>query len=280
MTTYRTDKTQAENKIQIFMDQYKKVYKELSKPILISKLTKLLKGKIDGIKIEERPTAAIIREGEKVLIKIPKHLSKTRKRIEAAHEIAHILLENSRWCEREIKEYDGLYEKDVVDYAARMMLMPNELLPTIKSLLNSRSVSREIIRVKYDFEVTANSVIERLFSDFPKNKADLAIKEIIIWEVFKDGQKNALSPIWKYSKGDEEYYIPIHKCKAKENTSAYNALSSSYSVCFEQVNIGSMVGQFVTDSAGYWWIKRGFPRRIISIYTGFNKYAKDSETVT
>lgn len=258
-----------QKEVNCLLQSYASKFGTFKPPILINNLVSILKNRIDAIKFENGPRGKLIKQsnGKRVII-IPSHFHRTRKRIEAAHEIAHLLFSNKKAFNDFISNSDKIFIEELIDYAARMILIPNNFLPDFNQFQNIESISHFLISKKKHYDVTAHTVIKRFFEDTDNLKDQLRIIEIIIWEASKNQTSGeiATTPGWKFSKGPNQFYIPIRSCFGKKGTSVDSATTKKFCVRMETVKIGNLEGKFMADSAGYWW-NDGFFKRIITIFS-------------
>jgi Zn-dependent peptidase ImmA (M78 family) len=238
--------------------RYLSSFGEWKLPILVQDLTKFMPIRVHEIRVSDVPKGKIIFGPDGASILIPRAFCRVRRRIEAAHELAHILLNHYSPVQIQGNRTTSYAEsldvfEEWCEKTGRLMLIPEAFLPRLENLSTEVSLGYVIIQVARRWGVPVPTAIMRIL-DQPMAGEKLRTKQIIVWDVENETANSSqclLKASWHACRIG---FIP-HQNKVRLGSITYKAavhMGTDRYVCgVEEVKIGSLQGIFYVDACPY-----------------------------
>lgn len=250
--------TIARSAVRDVLLKYKNHFHGWRIPLLVQELACFMPVVVRDIRISDVPNGRVEFSSNGAVILVPRSFTRVRRRIEAAHELAHVLIEQE--LSKSSSPYLNSLQPDpsniienLCDKTGRLLLVPDDLFPSIDSLEHEPVLSQVIVQLAKQFEVPVPSTAMRLI-DWYNAIEKLLIKQIIVWQIKKDMENpQAIEVIAIWHACSE--FIP-HGSKARKGSITHKAavtgltnINSLYGK--EQVSIGPLDGSFYVDACPY-----------------------------
>lgn len=188
-------------------------------------------------------------------------------RVSVAHEIGHLLIHRRAdgWDSATVRLPSSSEEEALAEYAARLLLMPGELLAEVEECTN---LAEFVLRVVSAAGVTVHAAVARLGDP---DIIDNGVRGAILWRLNSRVGREAsvaerLTPHWHLCPGA---FVPIGRCAARVGSLAGrlasdgNAPSSGSQI--EDVRIGSFAGRFLAQGCS-WGTLDECTRLVLTVY--------------
>jgi hypothetical protein len=196
------------------------------------------------------------------VVVIPDDVDRETAKVSVAHEIGHFLLHwrGHQLDEATIRMPADPIEEALAEYAARLLLLPQEIWSGITPITN---LAEYAITQCGLAGVTINSSVSRLGDP---DLSGVDVRGAIFWRMQGDWQRHLpvneqISPHWFRCPGA---FIPVNRSKARPGSLVADLAGyegTAFASRVEQVRIGTLTGTYIVD--GYAWGSLEEGRRVV-----------------
>jgi Zn-dependent peptidase ImmA (M78 family) len=210
-----------------------------------------------------QPLARVEFARPRPIVRLPLNIGWNRGRVAAAHEIGHVLIHRrgDAYDQATIRLGSTPVEEVLAEYAARLLLLPRELLDPWLVECRTENYALKSVKLAQLAQVSLHAATARLGDP---DAGNWKIRGAILWRMSKSAEQ-FLTPYWHLCPGA---YIPLARCKARKGSlidELGNETSRAAGSRVEEVNVGSLRGKFLIDAFS-WGSLADRTRVVLSVF--------------